>query len=70
MTTAEKLHWFALDFSLKYPDDIKGYLLQLVAEAEALIKAIGEPEGSYEEMLLTDALEMHDRAVDIFNSLA
>ena len=70
MTIAEKIHWFALDFNLTIPEDIKGYMLQLVAEAQRELKRIGEPEGSYEEMLCTDYLEMHDRAVEIFNELA
>ena len=69
MTLAEKIHWFALDFNLTLPDDIEGYMLQLVAEALRELHKLGEPEGSYEEMLYIDYLEMHNRAVEIFNEL-
>lgn len=55
--------------TFEFLNEVADYLLTIVAECQHSIKQIGEPDGSYEQMLLDDHIELHNRAVDLYNDL-
>lgn len=84
MTLAERIFWFKRDIchktvsvaqievqigTIAFLNEMADYLLTIVLECQHSIKQIGEPDGSYEQMLLDDHIELHNRAVDLYNDL-
>ena len=84
MTLAERIFWFKRDCgditvsvaeiaaqigTLGFLNATADYLLGIVVDCQRSIRQLGEPDGSYEQMLLDDHIELHNRAVDLYNDL-
>lgn len=70
MTLAERINWFKRDCGHEgvIMDD-EEYLLSIVAYTFRQINEMGEPDEGYEQMVHDDLVELHNRAVDLFNAL-
>ena len=70
MTLAERIGWFKRDCGHTAEGiDNAEYLLSIVAETFRQIKELGEPDDGYEQMVYNDLVELHNRAVELFNAL-
>lgn len=85
MTLAERIYWFQLDCGRnsgirisqiaegierqEFRNAIADDLLKIIVEASKGIKEIGIADDGYEQMVYDDLVELHNRAVDLFNVL-
>ena len=71
MTLADRLLWFKRDCGHDNVaiDSDADYLLSIVADTFGRIRRMGEPDDGYEQMVYDDLVELHNRAVDLFNAL-
>ena len=70
MTLAERIGWFKRDCGHEgvIMDD-EEYLLSIISYTFRQIHEMGEPDEGYEQMVHDDLVELHNRAVDLFNAL-
>lgn len=57
--------------TLDFLNEVADYLLTIVADCQRSLKQLGEPadlEG-FDQILYDDHIELHNRAVDLFNNL-
>ena len=57
--------------TLEFLNDVADYLLTIVSDCQRSLKQLGEPadlEG-FDQILYADHIELHNRAVDLFNNL-
>jgi hypothetical protein len=79
MALANDIQWFYRDNgntaptsqigTIEFLNEVADYLLTIVTDCQRSIKQLGEPDGSYEQMLLDDHIDLHNRAVDLYNDL-
>ena len=57
--------------TVEFLNDVSDYLLTIVADCQRSLKQLGDPaylEG-FDQILYDDHIELHNRAVDLFNNL-
>ena len=57
--------------TIEFLNEVSSYLLDIVAGCQRSLKALGNPadlEG-FDQILYDDHIELHNRAVDLFNNL-
>ena len=82
MVLAENIWWFYRDNCDTPPDtsklgtvgflnEVTNYLADIILGCRRGLKELGDPEylEGFDEMLYADHIELHNRAVDIFNDL-
>ena len=78
---AENIKWFYKDNGDKAPksqlgtveflNEVADYLLTIVGDCQRSLKQLGEPDDFdyFDQRLYDDHIELHNRAVDLFNDL-
>lgn len=79
---AEKLVWFYRDNgdvppdvsqigTIEFLDEVTTYLLDIVVGCKRIFRKLGDPSDleGFDQILYNDNLELHNRAVDLFNEL-
>ena len=73
MLVADRLYWFKRDCGhtcdTSTLDSAVAYLSRIIADTHKDIIRIGEPDDGYEQMVYDDLVDLHNRAVDLFNAL-
>lgn len=70
MTLAEKVLWFKRDCGHEgVVMDDEEYLLSIISSTFRQINEMGETDDGYEQMVYDDLVELHNRAVELFNAL-
>ena len=82
MTLAENIQWFYKDNgniaptsqigTMEFLNEVADYLLGIVVDCQRSIKKFGNPQDieGFVQTLYIDHVELHNRAVDLYNQLA
>lgn len=54
--------------TLDFLNEVTNYLADIILGCQRGLKELGNPEG-FDEILYADHIELHNRAVDLFNDL-
>lgn len=57
--------------TLEFLNDTVDYLLDIIAECQQSFKQMGEPSDleGFDQIIYADCVELHNRAVDLYNDL-
>lgn len=57
--------------TIEFLNEVADYLLTIVGDCQHSIKQLGNPQDleGFDQILYADHIELHNRAVDLFNSL-
>ena len=81
MTLAKNIQWFYKDNgdvaptsqigTMEFLNEVADYLLGIVVDCQRSIKQLGDPQDleGFDQILYDDHVELHNRAVDLYNDL-
>lgn len=81
MTLLDDIQWFYKDNgdtaptskigTIEFLNEVADYLLTIVADCQHSLKQFGDPQNldGFDQILYADYIELHNRAVDLYNIL-